>query len=404
MVHRELPDIDTQTISFRLRQIRLARGKTLSVIAGLAGISTSTLSEIERGERPLDSLRKLVALADALRIAPSELMKLPVPAPGNGHADAATETLRLTFDAIDVGHLTGRVLPTGIIRREVLKLQQWRRACRFEEVANELPTLIQDLHTTLKTGTDRKELLELAVYLHVHVTKLWLVHACAPADMISRCVVIAKNLADEHGGDVTVGVAQFGLADALTTRGSFAMAGVMAEAITLPSPTQANFGFVCLVTMLRALAAQHTDRPGEAADLMISAAALAGRFGKDGQVDALGFLAHPVDVGNFRVYLALEECEPDKAVAIARRLDPRRHPSVTIRTAYWMNYGRAMARLPGQEAEAVKALRTAEGMFPTMVRREPMVRDVLSSLVIKARRDAVGRELRGMAYRAGVVA
>jgi transcriptional regulator with XRE-family HTH domain len=76
-------DDDARTIGRRLRQIRYARGKSLRVVAGLAGISKSQLSEIERGERALDSFAKATALANALQIAPSELTRLPVPAPGN---------------------------------------------------------------------------------------------------------------------------------------------------------------------------------------------------------------------------------------------------------------------------------------------------------------------------------
>jgi hypothetical protein len=42
---------DARTISQRLRQIRNSRGKSLRVIAGLAGMTKETLSRIERGER-----------------------------------------------------------------------------------------------------------------------------------------------------------------------------------------------------------------------------------------------------------------------------------------------------------------------------------------------------------------
>jgi DNA-binding XRE family transcriptional regulator len=42
---------DAHTIGARLRLIRRARDKSLRVVAGLAGISKSTLSQIERGER-----------------------------------------------------------------------------------------------------------------------------------------------------------------------------------------------------------------------------------------------------------------------------------------------------------------------------------------------------------------
>jgi hypothetical protein len=48
-------DDDPLTIGRRLRQIRRARGKSLRVVAGLAGMSKSHLDRIERGERALDS-------------------------------------------------------------------------------------------------------------------------------------------------------------------------------------------------------------------------------------------------------------------------------------------------------------------------------------------------------------
>src|ERR1700712_2612267 len=51
---------DVRTIGARLRQIRNARKKSLRVIAGLAGVSASHLSRIERGERALDSRSETV--------------------------------------------------------------------------------------------------------------------------------------------------------------------------------------------------------------------------------------------------------------------------------------------------------------------------------------------------------
>ncbi|HEY2766322.1 MAG TPA: XRE family transcriptional regulator, partial [Pseudonocardiaceae bacterium] len=92
----------------------------------------------------------------------------------------------------------------------------------------------------------------------------------------------------------------------------------------------------------------------------------------------------------------------DRAVAVAQGIDPERHPFATNRAYYWVHYGRALARVRGRRNDAVMALRTAEELFPTKVRRDPMVRDVLADLFARSRRDAVGRELRGMAYRAGL--
>jgi transcriptional regulator with XRE-family HTH domain len=78
---------DTHTIGRRIRRIRTARDKSLQVIAGLAGMNKSTLHRIERGQREL-TLSEIVALASALEIAPSTLIRLPILAPANGPTDA----------------------------------------------------------------------------------------------------------------------------------------------------------------------------------------------------------------------------------------------------------------------------------------------------------------------------
>jgi transcriptional regulator with XRE-family HTH domain len=78
---------DTHTIGRRIRRIRTARDKSLQVIARLAGMNKSTLHRIERGQREL-TLSEIVALASALEIAPSTLIRLPILAPANGPTDA----------------------------------------------------------------------------------------------------------------------------------------------------------------------------------------------------------------------------------------------------------------------------------------------------------------------------
>ncbi|MGH3798561.1 MAG: helix-turn-helix domain-containing protein, partial [Pseudonocardiaceae bacterium] len=197
---------EARAIGWRLRRIREARGKSLRVIAGLAGMSTSTLHRIEHGKRAV-TLSEIVALANALEIAPSELTKLPVPAPANGHTDSTTEAVRLALDAIDIDRPDGLVLPVAALREQVVRIHAQRRACQFAEVATDLPGLIRNLHTTLATGADHAELLDLAVYLHVHVTRLWLVHSAAPDDLIRRTVFLARRLAQERDEVTTLAIA-----------------------------------------------------------------------------------------------------------------------------------------------------------------------------------------------------
>jgi transcriptional regulator with XRE-family HTH domain len=155
-------DDDARTIGARLRRIRGSRKKSLRVIAGLAGMSKSKLSRIERGEMVLDSRSEIVALANALRIAPSELTELPVPAQANGHADSAVDAVRLALMAI------GRHRPGG----QVVSLEELQARANAIESSDyrsrgvALPGLIRDLHTTLAAGRDVTGLLDLAVLVH----------------------------------------------------------------------------------------------------------------------------------------------------------------------------------------------------------------------------------------------
>ncbi len=392
---------DTQTIGWRLRHVRAERHKPLRVIAELAGMSKATLSRIERGERS-PTLNELVALADALQIAMSDLTRLPVPAPANGHTDSTTKAIGLALDAIEVGHPGGLVLPVAVLRDRVIRFHQHKRACRFPEVAAELPGLVRDVHTTLVAGADHGELLELAVFLHVHVTRQWLRIAAAPDDLLRRVVFLARRLAQERDAVTTLGMAGFAVVDTLLAGGAFELGRVELDSLTLPPVTAATAGLVGILTTSHAAAAALNGRPGEAVAAMDVAADMAGRFGEIGEADPLGFEFGPTNVGFRRVHLALGAGEPDRAVSIAEGLRPEHNPFPANRVYYWSGYGRALARLRGRRDDAVQALCRAEMLNPVRVRRDPLVRDTIAVLLPGARRDAVGRELRNMAARAGL--
>jgi len=94
---------------------------------------------------------------------------------------------------------------------------------------------------------------------------------------------------------------------------------------------------------------------------------------------------------------------PVPAPANGHTDNPERHPFPANRAAYWRYYGRALARLRRRHDDAVAALRTAEDIFPTMVYRDPILRDVVVALLARSRRDSsMDRQLRGMAYRTGL--
>lgn len=189
---------EARTIGRRVRQIRDARRKSLRVVAGLAGMSATHLWRIEHGERALD-LSELVALADVLEIAPAELIRLPVPAPANGHTDSAVQAVFVAVMAASRDRPGGQVLPVEALRTRVTATVDAHCRCdRSREVGAALPALIRDLHTSIAAGRDAAELLDLAVLLHCNATVGWLRVAGAPLELRELAARLASRAAEDR--------------------------------------------------------------------------------------------------------------------------------------------------------------------------------------------------------------
>ncbi|MGH3828593.1 MAG: hypothetical protein ACRDQX_15710 [Pseudonocardiaceae bacterium] len=192
------------------------------------------------------------------------------------------------------------------------------------------------------------------------------------------------------------------MADTLLAGGAFELAKTELDSLTLPPTTTATASLVGTLTAVHAKTAAFNGRPSDAGAAMDTAVDMASRFGELGETDPLGFEFGPSWVRFRRVRQALDAGEPDRAVSITEGLHPEHHPAPYGRAYHWMGYGRALAQLRGRRDDAVRALRRAETMNPVRVRRNPFVRDTIAVLLPGARRDAVGQEPRGMAYRAGL--
>lgn len=175
---------EARMVGRRVRQLRKARDKSLEVVAGLAGISAGHLSRIERGERALDRHSLIVALADALEVSPSDLTRLPVPAPANGHTDSAINAVRQALMAVGQHLPGGQVLPVRVLRARLTAIVDAHCThVRPGDVGAALPALIRDLYSSIEAGRDVAELLDLVVLLHTQVTVGWLRVVGAPLDL-----------------------------------------------------------------------------------------------------------------------------------------------------------------------------------------------------------------------------
>ncbi|MGH3997530.1 MAG: XRE family transcriptional regulator, partial [Pseudonocardiaceae bacterium] len=316
--------------------------------------------------------------------------------------DSTTEAVRRALTEVDHRRPGGRVFPADVLRDRVATVRRMPR--RFADVGVALPALIRDLHTSINAGRDVPELLSLAVTVHVQVTHMWLRLAGAASDLRRDAARLARLAAQDRGDAAALGVATYGTVYALVGAGMFDLAQAELDSLTLPPTTPDTAGLVGSLAITHAYLAALTKRFGDVDGAMETAAELAQRFGEATADDVFGFAFGPTDVGLYRMALALEDGDPDEAVSIAEGMHPERHPHSSRQAAYWVDYGRALTRLRGRRDDAVMALRRAEVISPHHVHRNPMVREVIAELLVRrSRRGAVGVELRGMAYRAGLL-
>jgi hypothetical protein len=327
-------------------------------------------------------------------------MRLPVPAPANGHTDSTTDEVRLALLAVSRRRPGGQVVPVEVLRARVIAVQAALHECRQAELASALPAVIRDMHTTLAAGRDVAELLDLAVLLHAQGVSHWLRIAGAPLDLRrDNDVTLAYQLAERRDTPTVLGLVASRASQVILESGAFDLAKADLAAVDVPTTTPESIQLAGALALSQSRVAAASSDRADAEAALEYAAELATRTG-EGIAFGLGF--GPTNVGLWRMEAMLEIGDHELVTALAKGLNPDTHPYLTRRSAYWRDYGRALARVKGRHDDAVIAFHRAEQIHPHRVQRDPFAREVLAELLIRSPRGTIGRELRGMAYRAGL--
>lgn len=387
-------------MSRRLREIRHARGTSLRVVAGRAGISPPYLSQLESGIRALDRHCLIVALADALGTSPLELTRLPVPAPGNSGTDSAIEAVRQALLAVGHQRPDGTVTPVQVLRAEVTAAMEAHYRCdRPNKIGATLPGLMRDLHSSIAAGRDTAELLDLAVLLHSHVTTGLLRVSGVPLDLRVQAALLARRAAQELDTPAALGLATWGALHVMITAGTFDLALAELDAVPVQTNNSESMQLAGMLALSRSLLAAVDSRPGEVAAPFEHAVELAERTGEG---KAYGMRFGPTTVGVWRVYSCLDVGDYAQAVRVGDALHPEMYLPPLGQADYWVTYGRALARVQGRREDAVAALRRTEEISPYRLYRDPFATDVIAELIARSRKDSVDPQLRGMAHHIGL--
>lgn len=395
---------DDGGIGLAVRRARHSRGLTLEQLAGLVGKSKAWLSMIENGQRPLDKRADIAALALALEVSADALIGQPAPEIQPGRQPLNLLPLRavlLDGSPDDPPDLPAR--PVGALRALNGEMDAALRKADYDTMQRAMPGLIGQLevHAATTDGPSRDEALR------------QLILACGSASIMLRhfghtdlgwiAAERGRQAAAILGDPAWTGAAAYEAAHARSSVNkprALMMTPKVADGL---EPHIGDSAFARQVYgMLRLSSALSRTVEGDysaADDHAAEAARIAATLGD--KPDAFELFG-PANVGVWRTSFAVEAGNAEAALRYAAAVEPRALASGNRRAALGMEKARALAML-GKDANAITELRRAERLSPQQVQNYPLVRELVTSMLQRARRQAGGRELRGLAWRMGVI-
>lgn len=399
-------------IGQNVRRARRYRGMSLAVLAGLIGRSKGWLSLVENGHLPLERRKDIAAIADALEVSAVDLLGAPDPVMSMRRGGADVTTLRDVLldttinDPPDVPARPVEVI-AGLVDGPI---RQAYREARYADVARSVPAVVAELHVHAAGGAEQERRAALALLVEACTAATFCLRQLAQPDLAWVAADRAAAAAAALGEPLPVAAAWFVRAHARPTAGqSRALRTAASAADALEPHLGSDVRAHQVYGMLRLSAALAAQLAGDCAGMenhAAEAARVADRIGdRPDSWQSFG----PANVDVWRTMLAIEAGDPAAALDHARVADPAARkalaaafPGCGRRAELELETGRAYAMLGGHDGQAVAYLRRAEHIDPVRVRNNPLARDLVSSMLARSRREAGGRELRGLAYRMGV--
>jgi transcriptional regulator with XRE-family HTH domain len=395
---------DQGGIGLAVRRARRAKGLKLAQAAGLVGHSESWLSKVENGRIALDKRADIAALAQVLGVSADTLLGEPAPEVQAGRQAWDLMPLRqVLLDASpdDPPDIPARPVP--VLRALNDQADSALRWSRYDELLPLLPALIGELEVQAATadGSDREEALRLLV--PATATAVITLRYASQPDLAWVAAERGRQAAALLGDPVSEAAAAYSMAHARSS------ANKPRALMTMPQ-TASGFEYLAgqsrmasevygMLHLSAALARAVDGDHAGAEDHGAEAARVAMRLGDEADAWELFGVSN---VGVWRTSLAVEAGNAERALEYASTVEPRTLASNNRRGALAMEAGRALA-MQGKDARAIAAFRRAEQLSPAQVLNNPLLRELVRNMLDEARRKSGGRELRGLAWRMGLV-
>lgn len=383
-------------IGTRVRLWRHRRGLTQATLAGLAGMSQAYLSQIEKGIRVVDRRSTQVALATALDVTVADLLgQMSDPTdPVRVRASEAVANIRIALVELEVGDTRPPQRGREELDAEIEWMLRMRQASDHLALAPALPGLLRDT-------AERPDAL-----IRVAYTASACLRSLGYRDLARPAARLAVDAARELDNPAWRGMADFGFILALPVEASSVAQKVSdrsisdLQAVARHPDARQTLGQIHLSAALASATAQRAD---DAAAHLAAAESEALSLGEP--ADGLGFFGSffgPLNVHLWKMSLFSELGEHGRVLELGAGVPVDTIPIANRRQSFYLDRGRALAHGGKRDKEALIALAQAERAAPAPFRLNPVIRDVVSSMITRAHRRAVGEDLAAMAGRLGI--
>ncbi|PZG07932.1 transcriptional regulator [Micromonospora craterilacus] len=385
-------------IGRRVAEWRGISGMSQQDLATAVGVSHAYISMIERGKRPVAKRDLLIALASALRVSATVLTGQPTP-PRSSDDLAVYAAVPALRGALDDDPDPDQLPDMADVAARADQAAAARMACDYPTLAQILPGLVADARqlANANAGADRG----LALLVRATVTAALAVKPFGYVDLSARYAERAQLAAARLGHPVEIAAAEFAGAQVALASGT---AGGRRRSLTTAAAAAEHlgddggddvltwYGMLHLHAALSAASLGAGDVDGHLAE----AAGAAQRAASD----PWRMEFSPANVGIWRVGVAVENGEPDRAPLHARHVDRSRIRTANRRCRLHIDTGRGWYAA-GDQTRAVRSFLEADAASPAELRSRPSVHELVGQMVRDSRRRG-STELRDLATRLGI--
>jgi transcriptional regulator with XRE-family HTH domain len=371
-------------------------GMTQQILADRVGVSREYISMIENGKRAVTKRSLLYDLAAALAVSVTDLTGQPVTPRTREERDVyiAAPAIRQALNGLDQP-----ASPRAL--EHLADLSDWvmsaRMAADWATLGRVLPGLLGETAQLAEANGEQA----LALHVQACVVAAFALKPLGFIDLATLLADRATSYAVRLGDPVHRAAASFAAAQTLLAGGSRRRSLEVAEhAADRLQPVMTNDDARAWYGMLHlhaGLAAASFGRADAAAAHLAEADDIAPKV--SGDPWRMEF--NSANVGVWRVAVALENGEPDRAPELARRIDQTGLHTAQRRTHLHLHTARGWYAA-GDHDRAVRALLIADEIAPQEVRTRPAVREIIGQMARDSRQRGGSDELRELALRFGI--